>query len=363
MQHDTSPHDVDDRRRSAPRADRVAGAVLLADALLPALPALHPLRVQGLPDRRAAVLRRRVRAVHDRQHARRGAARAPGKDMVPVPEMAAFARALRLRLRGAREGRRQPLGARRAALRLHREQLPRRPRIRRLGRRSTARRAPGATRSTPRHKRHLHASPARALRRRAAAPRAAAALGARGLRAPPAHRRLRGLRQRPRQSLLGARGGSSAAASRCARPRTGSSVFDGPRCVAVHDKRVIDGADAARDARRAPAAARRRAPRTARRARPRRRELVALGARARRLRRAAQAARAGRGAATLRRLLRDGARLPARAARSRRCASRPTTASTTSTALERMVLRRIAGDFFVLPGRPTTPTTRRGARR
>ena len=148
-----------DRRASARGPDRVAGAVLLADALLPVLPALHALRVQGLPRptrsryfggacRRCMIDNTHV-VVLERHGQGHGAGAGDG----------GLRRALRLHLPRAREGRRQPLGARRAALRLHREQLPRRPQLRRLARRQP----PGArvVRQGQRHvhRRHLHASP------------------------------------------------------------------------------------------------------------------------------------------------------------------------------------------------------------
>ena len=272
------------------RADRLAGAVLLADALLPVLPALHPLRVQGLPDRRARATSAApaARCMIDNTHV--VVLRGTGADMVPVPEMAAFARALRLRLRGAREGRRQPLGARRAALRLHREQLPRRPRLRRLGRPQPRRRARGATRSTPSLQRHLHASRARALRRRAAA---------RSSRCPSGCPRSTALHQRivdvegyvnvHTQSLLGALPADRPAASRCARPRTASTSST----ARAQRRRARAGARAA-STRGSPtrSTGRRAAQGRAKSAPPPEEQaLLAARARARRLRRRAQAAR------------------------------------------------------------------------
>jgi hypothetical protein len=50
MQHDTSPPHRRDRRRAQPRADRLGGAVLLADDLLPDVPAFYALRMQGVLD-------------------------------------------------------------------------------------------------------------------------------------------------------------------------------------------------------------------------------------------------------------------------------------------------------------------------
>jgi len=63
MQHDTSP--CPDRRRRAAHRDGLAGAVLLTDALLPSVPSLHALLLQGLPDRRARVRDRGRRDLHD----------------------------------------------------------------------------------------------------------------------------------------------------------------------------------------------------------------------------------------------------------------------------------------------------------
>jgi hypothetical protein len=65
MQHDTSPHrapigGVEQRIETAS-----AGAVLLAAALLPSLPELHALLLQGLPDRRARVRDWGRRDLHD----------------------------------------------------------------------------------------------------------------------------------------------------------------------------------------------------------------------------------------------------------------------------------------------------------
>ena len=59
MQHDTSPHEVERGRQEAQGADRVGGAVLLADAVLPVLSHLPAFRLQGVSHRRAALHGRR----------------------------------------------------------------------------------------------------------------------------------------------------------------------------------------------------------------------------------------------------------------------------------------------------------------
>ena len=56
------------RRYPAPGADREPGLVLLPDPLLPGLPALHSVRVQGLLHPGAAVRPRRLRAAIDNTH-------------------------------------------------------------------------------------------------------------------------------------------------------------------------------------------------------------------------------------------------------------------------------------------------------
>ena len=205
--------------------------------------------------------------------------RGTGRDMVPGAGDGGLRRTLRLRLRRARKGRRQPLGPRRAPVRLHRAQFPRRPRLRRPRPTSIPRRAPGATRSTPRIKRHLHATPARALRRRATARCGRCPLWVPEVyAAPPPHRRRRGLRHVDGSPLLGAVAAHRAPASRCARRRTAIEVFDGPRA----SPRTRSRARGRRQrASRCPSIVRRAAraaPRVARR-RPRRRELAAAPAR------------------------------------------------------------------------------------
>ena len=57
MQHDTSPHDLELGWQETQGADRIGGAVLFADAVLPVLSNLPAFRLQGLSHRRAALLR------------------------------------------------------------------------------------------------------------------------------------------------------------------------------------------------------------------------------------------------------------------------------------------------------------------
>ena len=82
-----------------------------------------------------------------------------GADMVPAPGDGGLRRALRLRVSRAREGRCQPLGARRTPVSLHRTQLPRRPRLHRPAPISINRRSPSCEKVNAASKRHLHASP------------------------------------------------------------------------------------------------------------------------------------------------------------------------------------------------------------
>ena len=77
-------------RQAAQGADRLGRAVLLAHAVLPVVPHLPALRLQGLPRRGSALLQRFDRRVMiDNTHV--VVLRGTGRAMVPVPEMAAFA--------------------------------------------------------------------------------------------------------------------------------------------------------------------------------------------------------------------------------------------------------------------------------
>ena len=82
-----------------------------------------------------------------------------GATMVPAPEMAAFAERFGFDVSRAREGRRQPLGAGRAAHALHRAQLPRRPHLRRPRRISNRQALVFCDKVNAASKQHLHASP------------------------------------------------------------------------------------------------------------------------------------------------------------------------------------------------------------
>ena len=210
-------------------------AVLLADALLPVLPALHALRLQGLPDRgppaTSAALRRGcmidnthvvVLARHGRGH---GAGAGDG----------GLRRALRLRLRGAREGRRQPLGPRRAPLRLHREQLPRRARPSRTSADLNAQALAWCDKVNATRKRHLHASAARALRRRAAPPAARCRSGCpRSTCSTTGSSTSRATSRCTRNRYSVPAALDRPAAWRCARRKDRVDIFDGPRGVASH---------------------------------------------------------------------------------------------------------------------------------
>ena len=198
--------------------------------------------------------------------------------------------------------------------------------------------------------------PPRALRGRAAAAHAAADLGARGVRAAPAPRRPRGLRPRRRQHLLGALP---------ARRPAGRGARDEGACPrlrgAAAGRRARAGPhlrEASRDGPRAPAAAR-----GVRRARPavsaRRERAGGCRAGARRVRRRAQETRhdaldGGAAAAVA-----DVARLPA----PRRCSppsERPrTTASTTSIASSGWCCARSPATTSSRPDEPDDEELRR----
>ena len=76
LQHDTSPHEVSAGRQAAQGANRLGRAVLLAHVVLPVVPNLPALRLQGVSHRSPTLLRRSSGATgHDRQHPCRGAAR------------------------------------------------------------------------------------------------------------------------------------------------------------------------------------------------------------------------------------------------------------------------------------------------
>ena len=80
-----------------------------------------------------------------------------GRDMVPVPGDGGLRRAVRIQIQGPRDWRRQPLGAGRGPLQLHREQLPGRARVSGLADANHEARI-GATRSNATFSRALHAS-------------------------------------------------------------------------------------------------------------------------------------------------------------------------------------------------------------
>jgi hypothetical protein len=84
------PPSGEDRWCAHPSTERLIGAVLLAHDLLPVLPALHALRVQGVSFRRDRLLRRRgATCMIDNTHV--VVAAGTGAHMIPAPEMAAFA--------------------------------------------------------------------------------------------------------------------------------------------------------------------------------------------------------------------------------------------------------------------------------
>ena len=115
MQHDTSPHEVDVGGQQAQGADRLGRAVLLAHAVLSVLSRRSSVSTARSfsPTRCATSAARRAR--HDRQHARGGVARHRARDGSGARD-GGVRRALRLPLRGARDRRCQPFGARGTAV-------------------------------------------------------------------------------------------------------------------------------------------------------------------------------------------------------------------------------------------------------
>ena len=135
LQHDTSPpHEARTGRQEAQSADRLGGAVLFADAVLPSAipPSGASIARFFSPRRYATSAARRARTMIDNTHV--VVLRGSGRDMVPVPEMAAFGERFGFQFCGARDWECKPFGARRAAFLVHRDQLSGRAHLLQLGR-------------------------------------------------------------------------------------------------------------------------------------------------------------------------------------------------------------------------------------
>ena len=195
MQHDTSPHDAQHRRRAAARCrpPRWCSATRGCSSSS-STRASRASSARSSSPTRFAYFGGACRTLHDRQHPR-GRAHGHRQGHGAGAGDGGLRRALRLR--PSWPTRRATPTARRASSGrfdyIENNFLAGRD-VRRLGRPQPRRRAPGATRSTPRYKQQLHASRRELFAAEQPAPQAAAALGPRGLRAAPAHRRRRGLR-------------------------------------------------------------------------------------------------------------------------------------------------------------------------
>src|SRR5208337_2156851 len=120
-------------RQAAQGANRLSRLVLLAHVVLPVVPNLPALRLQGVSDRGSTLLRRGSRATgHDRQHPCRGAARHRQSDGSGRRD-GRLCRTLRFLLPSPCARRCQPFRSRREAVSLYREQLPGRPHLLQLG--------------------------------------------------------------------------------------------------------------------------------------------------------------------------------------------------------------------------------------
>src|SRR5208283_1239197 len=119
-------------RQEAQGTDRIGRVVLLADAVLSVLPDVSAFRLQSVSDRYGALLRRRERTRHDRQHARRGAARHWARDGSRARDGRVW-RTVRVSVRGACDWECQSFGPRGTALLVYRKQLSGRAYILQLG--------------------------------------------------------------------------------------------------------------------------------------------------------------------------------------------------------------------------------------
>ena len=118
MQHDTSPHELELGGKK--RKVQTASAVLCYSRMLffQCYPTFQRFDCKVfLTDALRYMGGTTARFMIDNTHV--VVLRGSGREMVPVPEMAAFWRAVRLRVRGPRHRQCQPLGARRTALQLY----------------------------------------------------------------------------------------------------------------------------------------------------------------------------------------------------------------------------------------------------
>ena len=151
MQHDTSPHHASIGGQANPRADRLAGVVLLANDLLPALSALQ-LALSArrfLTDAFAYFGGSAGVCMIDNTHV--VVAAGTGEDMIPAPEMAAFAERYGFVFQAHEKGDANRSARVEAPFHRIEQGLPRRRRVRATGRISThgrARPASSGTRSS-----------------------------------------------------------------------------------------------------------------------------------------------------------------------------------------------------------------------